>query len=61
MSWDYWQPFCMDNAQGSANAPPDNGTGMGSVQGGLAAGLLFWAAGLSSTEALLAVAGWIFI
>jgi hypothetical protein len=38
----------------------DGGTRMDSAQGGLASELLFWAAGLSSAAALLALAGWIF-
>jgi hypothetical protein len=38
----------------------DGRTGMDSAQCELASELLFWAAGLSSTAALLAVAGWIF-
>ena len=32
-----------------------------SLQGEVASELLFWAAGLSSVAALLAIAGWIFI
>jgi hypothetical protein len=39
----------------------DGGTGRYSAEGELASELLFWAAGLSSTAALIAVAGWIFI
>jgi hypothetical protein len=38
----------------------DGRIGMDSAQGELASELLFWAAGLSSVAALLAVAGWIF-
>jgi hypothetical protein len=34
---------------------------MDSAQGELASELLFWAAGLSSTAALLAIAGWLFL
>jgi hypothetical protein len=37
----------------------DGGTGMDSAQSQLASELLFWAAGLSSAAAFLAVAGWI--
>ena len=37
----------------------DGGTGMDSAHGELASELLFWAAGLSSAAAFLAVAGWI--
>ena len=39
----------------------DGGTGMDCAQGQLASELLFWAAGLSSAAALLAIAGWIFV
>jgi hypothetical protein len=39
----------------------DGLTGMDSAQGELASELLFWAAGLSSTAALLAIAGWLFL
>jgi hypothetical protein len=39
----------------------DGRTGMDSDQRERASELLFWAAGLSGTAALLAVAGWIFI
>jgi hypothetical protein len=35
-------------------------TGMDPAQGELASELLFWAAGLSSAAALLAICGWIF-
>ena len=38
----------------------DGRTEMDSAQGKLASELLFWAAGLSSAAALLAIAGWIF-
>jgi len=38
----------------------DGRTEMDSAQGELASELLFWAAGLSSAAALLAIAGWIF-
>lgn len=36
-------------------------TGTDSAQGELASELLFWAAGLSSAAAFLAIAGWIFV
>jgi hypothetical protein len=39
----------------------DGRTGMDSAQGELASELLFWAAGLSSAAAFLAIAGWIFV
>ena len=39
----------------------DGRTGMDTTQGELASELLFWAAGLSGTAALLAIAGWIFL
>lgn len=39
----------------------DGRTGIGSAQGELASELLFWAAGLSSAAAFLAIAGWIFV
>jgi len=39
----------------------DGSTGTDSAQGELASELLFWAAGLSSAAALLAVAGWMFV
>jgi hypothetical protein len=39
----------------------DGSTAINSDQRELASELLFWAAGLSSTAALLAIAGWIFI
>ena len=39
----------------------DGSTPINSDQRELASELLFWAAGLSSTAALLAIAGWIFI
>ena len=39
----------------------DGSTPIDSDQSELASELLFWAAGLSSTAALLAIAGWIFI
>ena len=38
----------------------DGRTGMDEAQGELASKLLFWAAGLSSAAAFLAVAGWVF-
>jgi len=38
----------------------DGRTGMDEAQGELASKLLFWAAGLSSSAAFLAVAGWVF-
>jgi len=38
----------------------DGRTGMDEAQGELASKLLFWAAGLSSAAAFVAVAGWIF-
>jgi hypothetical protein len=38
----------------------DGGVATNSAQGELASELLFWAAGLSSVAALLAVGGWIF-
>ena len=38
----------------------DGTTDMDSAQGELASELLFWAAGLSSAAAFLAIAGWIF-
>jgi len=37
----------------------DGRTGMDSAQGDLASELLFWAAGLSSAAAVLAIASWI--
>ena len=39
----------------------DGSTGTDSAQGELASELLFWAAGLSTAAAFLAIAGWIFI
>jgi hypothetical protein len=39
----------------------DGRTGIDSAQGELASELLFWAAGLSSAAAFLAIAGWIFV
>ena len=39
----------------------DGSTGTDSAQGELASELLFWAAGLSTAAAILAIAGWIFI
>ena len=39
----------------------DGSTGTDSAQGEFASELLFWAAGLSGTAALLAVAGWMFV
>lgn len=39
----------------------DGGAETESAQGELATELLFWAAGLSTAAALLAIAGWIFI
>lgn len=39
----------------------DGSLGMDSTQGEFASELLFWAAGLSSAAALLAIAGWIFV
>lgn len=39
----------------------DGRTGMDSTQGEFATELLFWAAGLSSAAAFLAIAGWIFL
>jgi len=39
----------------------DGRTGIDSTQGELASELLFWAAGLSSAAAFLAIAGWIFV
>ena len=39
----------------------DGRMGMDSAQGELASELLFWAAGLSTAAALLAIAGWIFV
>jgi len=39
----------------------DGRTEMDSAQGELASELLFWAAGLSSVAAFLAIAGWIFV
>jgi hypothetical protein len=39
----------------------DGPAGLDSAEGEFASELLFWAAGLSSTAALLAIARWIFI
>lgn len=39
----------------------DGRTGINSAQSELASELLFWAAGLSSAAAFLAIAGWIFV
>jgi hypothetical protein len=39
----------------------DGRTEMDTAQGELASELLFWAAGLSSAAAFLAIAGWVFI
>jgi hypothetical protein len=39
----------------------DGSTGMDPAQGELASELLFWAAGLSSAAAFVAIAGWIFV
>jgi hypothetical protein len=39
----------------------DGRTGMDSDQGEFASELLFWAAGLSTAAALLAITGWIFV
>lgn len=39
----------------------DGSTGIDSVKGELASELLFWAGGLSSVAALLAIAGWMFV
>jgi len=47
--------------QGPLKQRTDGSTGMDSAQGEFAAELLFWAGGLSSVAALLAIIRWIFV